>query len=79
MSCEAFGPYSPPHIQSISMSTPFTMDASTMSHHTYPLVHSAVTNSHPSGHLQGSPSIFHLSPSPTPSSTSPSSAAETSR
>lgn len=80
MSCEAFAPYSPPHTQSISINSPFTMDATTMSqHHHYPLVHPSVANSHASGHLHGSSSIFHLSPSPTPSSTSPSSAAETPR
>ncbi|KAM3588607.1 hypothetical protein VKS41_001048 [Umbelopsis sp. WA50703] len=79
MACEAFASYSPPHhTQSIPMNSPFAIDASTMSHHAYPLVHPVVANRHPSGHLQGSSSIFHLSPSPSPSSTSPSSAAESS-
>ncbi|KAI8581008.1 hypothetical protein K450DRAFT_234180 [Umbelopsis ramanniana AG] len=77
MTCEAFATYSPPRAQHLAINSPFSMDATTMSHHGYGLVH-PVANPHSSGHFQGSSSIFHLSPSPTPSSTSPSSATETS-
>jgi len=80
MSCEAFATYSPPRAHPLAINSPFSMDATTMSQHGYGLVHPvAVANPHSSGHFQGSSSIFHLSPSPTPSSTSPSSATETSR